>query len=138
MPDLPSPFYRVTSRALIFDDQQRLVIVQDAKGGWQLPGGGLEHDETYYECLKREVREELGADVINASSDSFIYSAPSSRGHRILRIATHVTVSSQDFVPGDDMVAWKAVSRDEFLKTEFISAEGPIHDFVDRIWPTSA
>ncbi len=34
-------------------------------GKWQFPGGGLEKNETFIDCLKREMKEETGMDVID-------------------------------------------------------------------------
>jgi 8-oxo-dGTP diphosphatase len=34
-------------------------------GKWQLPGGGLEFDESIEDCLKRELREEVGLDIVS-------------------------------------------------------------------------
>lgn len=50
--------------ALIKDDEV-LVILRDNKPGlrnanlWDLPGGGREKNETPFECVAREVEEEL-------------------------------------------------------------------------------
>jgi len=135
-PDLPSTFYRVTSRALIFDGDDSLIIGQDEAGGWQLPGGGMEDGETFEACLNREVREELGVEVSMIGPVAFIYTAPSARGYTILRIAARAEVMSLDVKLTDEFVSYKAVSKLEFLQQEFISAEGNIHDYVDQIWPT--
>ena len=43
----------------------RYVIIQLDNGKWELPGGTLEPDETYLECVRREVAEEIGATLIN-------------------------------------------------------------------------
>ncbi|ANY75344.1 NUDIX hydrolase [Paenibacillus ihbetae] len=41
----------------------RCVIFQVADGSWELPGGTLEPGEGYMDALRREVREELGAEL---------------------------------------------------------------------------
>lgn len=41
----------------------RCIIFQVADGSWELPGGTLEPGESYMEGLRREVREELGAEL---------------------------------------------------------------------------
>lgn len=132
---LPSPFYRVTSRAIILDNEQRLIVVQDNKGKWQLPGGGWEHNETFLTCLQREVKEELGVLVTEVADSHFYYMNLDQRGYYSLRIAAHVRLASYEFIPGDDMVACKAVNRQQFLDLEFTAGEGPVHNYVDQIWP---
>ncbi|GAB6926158.1 hypothetical protein JCM10914A_01410 [Paenibacillus sp. JCM 10914] len=44
---------------------ERCVIFQIADGRWELPGGTLEPGETYLDGLKREVMEELGAELLS-------------------------------------------------------------------------
>ncbi len=133
-PQLPSPFYRVTSRAIILDDQNRLIVVQDDKGKWQIPGGGWEHGETFLECIQHELQEELGAVAVSVAPDVFMYSVLDHKGYYSLRIAAKVTLESFEFMPGDDMVAYRAVSRQEFLAMEFTAGEGPVQDYADQIW----
>lgn len=132
---LESPFYRVTSRAIILDDQARLIVVQDKNGSWQMPGGGWEHDESFLVCLQREVQEELGLLVTEICGPSFFYRQLDRRGYYSLRIAAPVLVDSWDFAPGDDMVAYKAVTKAEFLSMKFNRGEGPIQEYADQIWP---
>ena len=49
---LPSPFYRVAAKAIIFDDQQRMLMVFTDDGNPEVPGGGWEHDESFEDMLK--------------------------------------------------------------------------------------
>jgi ADP-ribose pyrophosphatase YjhB (NUDIX family) len=57
----PSPFYRVSVKALVFDRDGRLLVVQEPDGLWEVPGGGWEHGESFEECLARELAEEIMA-----------------------------------------------------------------------------
>ena len=57
----------VVAAALIMDGE-RIVVAQRKEGDewglyWEFPGGTLEEDEGPHECIKRELREELGIGV---------------------------------------------------------------------------
>lgn len=63
--DMPV-FERFGVRALICKDG--LFAMQQSKyGDYKIPGGGVEKGETYHEALSREVLEETGLHVIEAS-----------------------------------------------------------------------
>lgn len=65
MPDGPSPRHSVSVAAAIFDDsgQHVLLIKRRDNGRWEPPGGVLELEESVAEGLRREVREETGAEI---------------------------------------------------------------------------
>ena len=47
------------ARAAVFDAQGRVFLVRHTYvSGWQLPGGGVENNETIMDALHRELREE--------------------------------------------------------------------------------
>ena len=55
------------SAALIFHDGKVLITQRHAGahlgGLWEFPGGKREADESFQECLVREIREELGVEI---------------------------------------------------------------------------
>ncbi|WP_314589816.1 NUDIX domain-containing protein [Paenibacillus terrigena] len=55
-------------RAIITDEENRILYIE-RKGNnkWLLPAGGIELNESIMECLKREVLEETGIEVIKAT-----------------------------------------------------------------------
>ena len=60
--------YRPTGVFLLYDYWQRFLICQSAKNRlvWGFPQGGVELDETFFQNMKRELKEELD---INADTD---------------------------------------------------------------------
>ena len=64
--------------ALIIRDEKILLIKRAAEnytGYWALIGGYLEWDESLEDCVKREVKEEVGLDVTNVKLLN-VYSDP--------------------------------------------------------------
>lgn len=133
--DLPSPFYRVAVKAIIFDDQQRMLMAITHDGNSEIPGGGWEHGESLEDCLRREVREELGVDLKNISPIWFTFRGTSKFGWNVLRIAVRAELASTDFKPGDSMAQARFVSREELLALPYLDpADAAIKNCVDIIW----
>lgn len=55
----PTP--KIDVRALVVDDHERVLCVQNAgRGGWSLPGGFADLAESPMQCAARELQEETG------------------------------------------------------------------------------
>jgi ADP-ribose pyrophosphatase YjhB (NUDIX family) len=75
---------RRAARAILIDDRGRLVLIKRTKHGqppyWTAPGGGVEEaDGSVEAALRRELAEELGAEVPGVSQ-VFLYSSASDSG----------------------------------------------------------
>lgn len=55
----PNTFYRVSLKAIIRDNQGRVLVVKEAGSQWSLPGGGIDHGESEAQALARELSEEV-------------------------------------------------------------------------------
>jgi ADP-ribose pyrophosphatase YjhB (NUDIX family) len=69
----------------ILEYEGKVLLVQDANGTWELPGGRLALGEAPADGLKREIKEELGADVEPIRIfDTAVFSGHSSGNHYIV------------------------------------------------------
>jgi len=58
----------VTVAAAVIEDQDRILVTRRLDGThlaglWEFPGGKCEPDESIVDCLRRELREELGVEA---------------------------------------------------------------------------
>lgn len=131
---LPSPFYRVSVKAFVFDNQHRLLMGQAQEGVWEPPGGGLEYGEEIKDCLQRELQEELGVGLASLGHPIVIYRGINVRGFQALKIAFEATLDSLDFKFGD-LTSAQFVTKEELLSLDMSTDEAGIKDCVNQIWP---
>lgn len=64
------------ARAIIHDERGRILLVKRSdNGAWVMPAGSIELNESILDCLKREVWQETGLEVLEARPIA-IYSEP--------------------------------------------------------------
>ena len=51
---------KVETRAVIFNEEKKILLVRDFDGRWNPPGGWCEHNLSIYDNTIKEVREETG------------------------------------------------------------------------------
>jgi 8-oxo-dGTP pyrophosphatase MutT (NUDIX family) len=65
-------FENVRTRVIVLHAGRMLLLEPDKpEAGWRVPGGGLEPDESLFECAEREVREETGI-LVKATGIAFL------------------------------------------------------------------
>lgn len=52
--------FRISIKAIIYNEQGQLLVVKEHGLNWGLPGGGLDFGETFETALARELEEEIG------------------------------------------------------------------------------
>lgn len=110
-------FYRVSAKALILNETgEKFAVILEDNGWWELPGGGLDWPETAEECLKREIKEEMGLTVTEVSSaPSYFLIGENMAGKRSVNIVFIVKVADLNFTPSDECTEMKFVTPEEAL-----------------------
>ncbi|PIR46791.1 MAG: NUDIX hydrolase [Candidatus Vogelbacteria bacterium CG10_big_fil_rev_8_21_14_0_10_45_14] len=126
---IPDCFYRISVKALILDSgRTKFLLVKEDNGYWALPGGGLDWGENQEECIAREIKEEMGLDVLRVAKmpTYFItFQSDLSRHQELNRgdawranVIYDTEVSSLDFVPSEECVAVQFFEPEEVKKLQ--------------------
>ena len=110
----------------LFCGDKLLTILRDDKASipwpniWELPGGGREGDESPFECVAREVYEELG---IHLNEDCLlwgkIYPSVIFEGKQSVFMVGQLRQEQFDNITfGDEGQAYKLMPIEEFLKSK--------------------
>ena len=96
---------KLDTRAAIFDDEGRILLVREASGMWALPGGWVDVDQSVLENAVKEVREEAGltvrADRLAAVLDRDKHNTPR-YGRKIILCFVLCTVLGGQFRPNTE------------------------------------
>ena len=126
--------------ALICGDKV-LTILRDDKENipwpnmWELPGGGREGDESSFECVAREVYEELN---IQLSKEEVIWSGiyPSmldGNKKSVFLVGKLTQEQFESIIFGDEGQGYKLVSFEEFLTSDRVvpQLQGRLRDYLE-------
>lgn len=117
--------------AIIEKDGKMLFIKRDGepyKGYWGLVGGYLEWDESYEDCVKREVKEESSLDVMSMKLLN-VYSSPKRSPVQSVT-AVFVVNAEGEVKAGDDAVEAKWFSINEIPEVLAFDHEEIVKDYL--------
>lgn len=116
--EIPPCFYRISAKALILDDSRtKFLILQEKDGRWELPGGGIEHGEDMTLALRREIKEEMGLDLLDVKKDpSYVTTFLNITGYWLANVLYEAVPESLKFTPSPECVAIRFVTSEEAEK----------------------
>jgi 8-oxo-dGTP diphosphatase len=118
---------------LIFRDG-RLLITQRPVGGhlaglWEFPGGKREPDESFEECLRRELMEELGIEIaVGNLIESITHEYPGKTVH--LRFFRCAWIAHEPQALGCPAFRW--IGRERLDEHEFPAADAQLLEVLKR------
>lgn len=117
--DLPQAHYRISVKALILNETRtKFLVTQEEDGVWELPGGGLDHGESPEECLRREIKEEMGLEVtFIAQTPSFFFTInkQTDKTSWVANVLYEIRLANLSFTPSNECVAVRFVTAEEAL-----------------------
>ena len=123
-------------------DRQILTILRDDKEDipwpnvWELPGGGREGNETPFECVAREVYEELSIQLSKADVIWFqIYPSMLDGNKKSVFLVGRLTQEQfESIIFGDEGQGYKLVSFEEFLTSDRVvpQLQERVRDYVEK------
>ena len=124
----PRPVLEV-SAALIFRKGKLLITQRHAHahlgGLWEFPGGKRERDETFEQCLVRELREELGVEIaVGGLFEEIIHAYPDKTVHLKFFVCRLLAGEPQAL----ECAAFQWVVKSELNRYEFPAADARLLD----------
>ena len=127
----------------LFCEDRILTILRDDKVSipwpnmWELPGGGREGDESPFECVAREVYEELGIHLIEECLLwSKVYPSMLFEGKESVFLVGKLDQEQFDkIVFGDEGQGYKLMGIDEFLGSDRVvpQLQDRVRDYLEEI-----
>ena len=133
-------FYRISVKALVWDESHtKFMVVEEADGRFEFPGGGLDFGEDYRAGLTREIKEEMGLEITSISDapTHFITFHRDNEKENIwmANLFYEVKLKNLDFTPSNECVSLRFVNAEEALA---LNAFSNVHQLAGEMLRKSA
>lgn len=128
LPWLVDYLFRVSLKCLIQNNKGEVLVVKEsgrADYGWDIPGGGIDHEEAIKDALARELREEVNLSgdfsykIIAVDEPSFVKLSKVWQ----IRLIFQVKPTHMVFTTGSDAEEISFIDPIDFENSEFLSEQ---------------
>lgn len=116
--------YRISAKALIFNEKWQILLCKETNGVWDIPWWWLDHWEDVYACIHRELYEEMWLTVTNIEKNPLYFIVahkPNSKSRPwIANICYKTEVKNLEFKKSDECSEILFASVDDILKMNTI------------------
>lgn len=117
--NIPECFYRVSVKALVLDNEKRFLLVREANGLWELPGGGMDFGESPQDTIRREVMEEMGLLVTHVKEQPcYFLTTLNPIGVHIVNAVYETTFEHLDFAPTEECIELAFFAPEDVILAE--------------------
>jgi 8-oxo-dGTP diphosphatase len=117
--NIPDCFYRIGIKALITDTEGRFLLCRESDNWWNLPGGGLEYGESPRETLKREIKEEMGLDLVSMEDQpSYFFTAKHRQWFMLAIIIYWASIQNLNITPSEECQEVRFFTPEEALRMD--------------------
>jgi len=129
--------YRISIKAIIFNEDWDVLLSKEKSGRRDLPGWWLERWESVFECLEREMQEEMWIKVLSVDDSPLFFLTANGfnkdRPH-IANLCYKATIDSLDITASDECVAIWFFNKKTIETIDLYKASvAPIFDKLDDL-----
>ena len=120
MSDIPECFYRVSVKALVWNEtNDKFLITREQNDWWDLPGGGLDWGAEPREEVMRELEEEMGiTPTWVADNPTYFVRGGQGKGGEgiwIVNVLYETELPHLDFTPSEECLEVRFVSKEDLI-----------------------
>lgn len=112
--------FRISVKALVFNNKNEILLVREGGKDWDIPGGGIDHGESIEDTLRRELEEEINLTdhftykVVSVENPTFV----ESHHFWLVRIIYAVWPDNLELSAGEDGEEIRFVSINELKQSK--------------------
>lgn len=106
--------FQVAVKGLVFDKEERLLLMKSQNGEWDLPGGRINYGENFVEALQRECLEEVGVECkVVDENPKFVFMGRNTLGAWRINICFLIELNIAMFTISDENTEYNFFNKNE-------------------------